>query len=99
MDDETIINRLSKRRSCPDCGAVYHLESKPPKKPGVCDECGAGLVQRSDDNPEVIKNRLEVYREKTQPLLDRYMKHGLIRELPGDCEMDEIPDHVRKLLG
>jgi adenylate kinase len=98
LGDEAIAARLGKRRSCPVCGAVYHLESKPPKVAGVCDECGSGLVLRDDDKPEVIRHRLEVYREKTQPLLERYGVAGIIREVPGDCPLDELPRLLRKLL-
>ncbi|MCW4050048.1 MAG: adenylate kinase [Candidatus Bathyarchaeota archaeon] len=99
LGDKTIIDRLSKRRSCPNCGAIYHLESKPPKKKGYCDQCGSGLIRREDDNPDVIKNRLEVYREKTRPLLERYKDRGLIKEVPGDVKLDELPDIIKKLLG
>jgi adenylate kinase len=99
LDDDAIIGRLGNRRSCPDCGAVYHLESKPPKDPGVCDECGSGLVLREDDKPEVIRHRLEVYREKTRPLLDRYMKAGIVREVRGDFTLDDLPGLLSKILG
>lgn len=99
LGDEAIAARLGNRRSCPVCGAVYHLESKPPRAAGVCDECGSGLVLRDDDKPEVIRHRLEVYREKTQPLLDRYMGAGIIREVPGDCPLNELPGLLRKILG
>lgn len=99
LEDETIVERLSNRRSCPSCGEVYHLVSKPPKKEGVCDKCGSELVLRDDDRPSVILNRLEVYREKTQPLLDRYRDKGLIREVPGDHPIDRLPELLRKVLG
>ena len=99
LGDEAIVARLSKRRSCPSCGAVYHLESKPPKTMGACDECGARLVQRDDDRPEVIRNRLNVYREKTRPLLERYEEAGIVREVPGDTPLDELPGLLRSLLG
>jgi adenylate kinase len=99
LEDEAIVERLSSRRSCPSCGEVYHLVSKPPKKEGVCDKCGSELVLRDDDQPSVIRNRLEVYREKTQPLLDRYRDKGLIREVPGDHPIDRLPELLRKLLG
>lgn len=99
LDDEAIVERLSNRRSCPNCGEVYHLVSKPPKKEGVCDKCGSEIMLRDDDRPEVIRNRLEVYREKTQPLLDRYMEKGLIREVPGDQPIERLPEQMRMLLG
>ncbi len=99
LDDEAIVKRLSNRRSCPSCGEVYHLVSKPPKKKGVCDKCGSELILRDDDRPDVIRNRLEVYREKTQPLLDRYAKKGLIKEVSGDHPMDKLPEQLKKVLG
>ena len=99
LDDEAIVKRLSNRRSCPSCGEVYHLVSKPPEKEGICDKCGSELVLRDDDRPEVIRNRLEVYRDKTQPLLDRYRHKGLIREVPGDHPIDRLPELMRKVLG
>ncbi|MBN2335404.1 adenylate kinase [Candidatus Bathyarchaeota archaeon] len=99
LDDETIVKRLSNRRSCPQCGEVYHLVSKPPKVKGVCDKCCAELVLRNDDKPDVIRNRLKVYREKTQPLLDRYAEKGIIREAPGDHPIEKLPELLRKVLG
>jgi adenylate kinase len=99
LDDEAIVKRLSNRRSCPSCGEVYHLVSKPPREEGVCDKCGSELVLRDDDRPSVIRNRLEVYREKTQPLLDRYRDKGIIREVPGDHPIDGLPVLLRKVLG
>jgi adenylate kinase len=99
LDDEAIVERLSNRRSCPSCGEVYHLVSKPPKREGICDRCGAELMLRDDDRPDVIRNRLEVYREKTQPLLDRYRERGLIREVPGDHPIDRLPELLRNVLG
>ena len=99
LGDEAIVARLSKRRSCPRCGAVYHLGSRPPRTMGVCDVCGARLVQRDDDRPEVIRNRLKVYREKTRPLLESYEAAGIVREMPGDTPLEELPGLLRSLLG
>ena len=99
LDDSIIVERLSKRRSCPKCGEIYHLESKPPKKPGVCDICGAALIQRDDDKPEVIKHRLEVYAEQTKPLIKKYKDQDLIVETSGEIPMDQLRDHLRELLG
>lgn len=99
VDAETIVSRLSLRRSCPNCGAVYHLKDKSPEKNELCDECGAILIQRSDDRPEIIRHRLEVYEEKTRPLLDRYRKSGVVRKISGDLSIDEIPCAVRLALG
>jgi len=98
LDDETIIERLSKRRSCPKCGSVYHLVSAPPKKDEVCDQCGSKLVQREDDKEEVIKHRLEVYREKTMPLLNRYKGRVPILESSGLIPLEKLEEHLRELL-
>jgi adenylate kinase len=98
LDDEAIVARLSKRRICLNCGAVYHLKSKTPKKRGVCDVCGSRLVLREDDKPEVIRRRLEVYRENTMPLLERYKGLSVVREVPGDTPLDKLPGLLKKTL-
>lgn len=98
LEDETIIDRLSKRRSCPRCGAIFHLDNKPPKTKGKCDACNTELVQRDDDKPEVIRRRLEVYREKTQPLLDFYEKKGLIKVIRGDTNLMDLPATLKRVL-
>ena len=82
--DEVLVDRLTKRRSCPKCNAVYHLANKPPKKDGICDACGAELYQRDDDKEETIRNRLKVYRENTFPLIDYYGKKGKLVTIKGD---------------
>jgi adenylate kinase len=99
LEDKVIIDRLSKRRSCPKCGAVYHLESNKSKVEGKCDKCGSVLILRDDDKAEVIKRRLEVYREKTQPLLDFYEKKGKIKTLRGDIELKKLPTELKSILG
>ena len=98
LEDETIINRLSRRRSCPRCGAIFHLDNKPPKAEGKCDSCSSVLVQRNDDKPEVIRRRLEVYREKTQPLLDFYEKKGVIKVVRGDINLMDLPATLSRVL-
>jgi adenylate kinase len=97
-DAETIISRLSFRRTCPRCGAVYHLKNNPPKMGDVCDECGTELVQRSDDTEEILRHRFEVYDEKSCPLLERYAKAGLVREVHGDLDISELPEALRRVL-
>ena len=99
LSDEEIIERLSKRRSCPVCNEIYHLVSKPPKKKRVCDKCGAKLILREDDKEVVIRHRLQVYRETTQPLLERYEKQGLIVETDGEVPIEGLRDHLKELLG
>jgi len=96
---ETILGRLSLRRSCPKCGAVYHIKDMPPKQEGICDECGSPLVQRDDDKEEIILHRLEVYRDQTVPILERYKKAGKVKEISGELEIDQIIDEVKRVLG
>lgn len=98
VPDEVIINRLSKRRTCPECGTVYNLESAPPEKDEICDKCGSKLVQREDDKPEVIKHRLEVYREKTKPLLERYHERDLVVEASGEGSIDKLRSKMKEIL-
>jgi len=97
LSDEIITNRLSKRRSCPKCGAVYHLESAPSKKDCICDVCGTHLIQRDDDKPEVIKHRLEIYRERTKPVLKRYKKRGLVVEASGNIPIKDLRNQLMEL--
>lgn len=95
---ETILSRLSLRRSCPNCGAIYHLKDMPPKVEGVCDECGSPLTQRDDDREEIILHRLEVYEQQTFPILERYERLGKVREISGELEIDEIEGEVERAL-
>ncbi|KON30690.1 adenylate kinase [miscellaneous Crenarchaeota group-15 archaeon DG-45] len=99
LDAEAIVGRLSLRRTCPRCGAVYHLRNNPPKEDEVCDEDGAELVQRSDDREEIIRHRLRVYEEETRPLLERYRGAWLVRDMRGDLPIAGISDEVRRILG
>ena len=97
--DEVLVDRLTKRRSCPKCNAVYHLANKPPKKDGICDACGAELYQRDDDKEETIRNRLKVYRENTFPLIDYYEKKGKLVTIKGDeGTIDDVFAKVEKAL-
>jgi adenylate kinase len=93
-----IISRLSQRRSCPNCSAVYHLKNNPPKINGVCNECGAKLIQRKDDEDKIIKNRLTIYEKQTSPILDLYIKTGKLKVLNGEIELEKIPDQIRQAL-
>ena len=85
--DEKIVQRMSGRRVCPDCGASYHTEYKKPAKDGICNACGAELVIRKDDKPEVVLDRLSVYHEQTEPLKDYYAKKGILSEVEGQEEV------------
>lgn len=99
VDQEELIRRLSGRRVCSRCGEVYHLESKPPRESGKCDKCGGNLVQREDDKPEAIRNRLEVYREQTAPVLDYYRSKGLLRDVVAEGDIDDIAQRIVASLG
>ena len=90
VPENLLIDRLSGRRVCKSCGAVYHVASKPPKQNGVCDNCGGEVVQRSDDQPEAIQNRLKVYKESTAPVKDYYRNAGNLIELDGTGTTDEV---------
>ena len=99
VPDENIVNRMSGRRACLSCGATYHIVSIPPKKEGVCDVCGSELVLRDDDKPETVQNRLKVYHEQTQPLIDFYEKKGVLRSVDGTLPMEEVFGAITKILG
>lgn len=94
--DDFLVNRLSNRRVCGNCGKIYHLVNIPPKKPGVCDVCGGHLVQRQDDNEEIIRKRLSVYRDLTAPLLDYYKKKGVFYPIPGDTDIKRMLGEIKK---
>src|SRR5262245_37340656 len=94
LDPEVLANRLGKRRSCPNCGAVYHLESRPPRREGICDECGDRLVERPDDQPDRIRRRIEVFQAETAPLAQFYEKQGLLSRVRGDGEISRVQEAV-----
>jgi adenylate kinase len=98
VPDEELVRRLSGRRVCVKGGHNYHVEFDPPKHEGVCDQDGSRLVQRDDDKPEVIKNRLEVYHEKTTPLIDYFDQQGLMRRIDGTRPAPEVHDHIRAVI-
>jgi len=93
-----IVRRISGRRSCPQCKAVYHLESIPPKKSGLCDGCGIPLVQRNDDLPETIEARLAVYQEQTSPLINYYRERNILGELDGAGLVSVVQERLVALL-
>ncbi len=90
VPDENIVRRMGGRRACLSCGATYHIEHVPPKKEGVCDVCGQPLVLRDDDKPETVQNRLNVYHEQTQPLIDFYRKKGVLKTVDGTQDMNDV---------
>lgn len=99
VPDEAIVSRLSSRRSCPGCGAVYNLVSSPPKKEGVCDTCGKGLILRDDDKADVIRERLRVYHEQTAPLSNRYRERERLKAVPGDRSPEKVLEALEKAIG
>ena len=99
VPDENIITRMGGRRACVGCGATYHVVNIPPKKEGICDRCGGELILRDDDKPETVKKRLDVYHEQTQPLIDYYTKKGIIKDVDGTQQMDDVFNAIVKILG
>ena len=98
VGDEAIVKRMSGRRVCAKCGATYHMESKPPKAEGLCDECGGELTVRSDDKPETVRDRLKVYHSETEPLKEFYAKRGRLREVHGDQDMAAATKAIEEAL-
>lgn len=99
VPDENIVNRMSGRRACVGCGATYHIVYNPTKVEGKCDTCGADLILRDDDKPATVLNRLKVYHEQTQPLIDFYTKKGVIAEVDGTKDMKDVFDAIVAILG
>ena len=95
---EEVVRRLGGRRTCVKNGHIFHVEFDPPKNEDVCDVCGARLVVRDDDKPEVIRHRLEQYHEKTEPLISRYEEAGVLRRIDGTHSPDEVGDKIRAML-
>lgn len=99
VPDENIISRMSGRRACLGCGQTYHIVYNAPKQEGVCDACGETLVLRDDDKPETVKKRLEVYHEQTQPLIDYYKAAGVLAEVDGTKDLENVFQDIVKILG
>ena len=99
VPDENIINRMSGRRACLNCGATYHIVSIPTKVEGICDRCGNKVVLRDDDQPETVKKRLDVYHEQTQPLIDYYKKQNILKTVDGTQPMEDVFGAIVEILG
>jgi len=99
VPDELVVERLSGRRLCSECGAVYHVRYAPPKENGLCDRCGAPLMQRDDDREEVVRRRLSVYREQTAPLIDYYKRKGILIRLDASRSVEEVHENLKRALG
>lgn len=98
VPDEDVVKRISGRRVCVKNGHNYHIDFDPPKTDGVCDQDGSRLVQRDDDKPDVVRNRLSVYHEKTAPLIDFYDERGLLRRIDGTRSPGDVHDHIRAVI-
>ncbi|KPJ67760.1 MAG: adenylate kinase [Syntrophobacter sp. DG_60] len=98
VPSEELIKRLTGRRTCKNCGAMYHVMFNPPKSQGICDKCGGELYQRPDDNEETVKSRLDVYEQQTSPLIGFYNNKGLVRRIDGRGGIKEIFEQILKIL-
>jgi adenylate kinase len=98
VPDEEVVRRLSGRRVCVKAGHNYHVEFDPPKREGICDQDGSRLIQRDDDKPDVVRNRLRVYHEQTEPLIEYYDDHGVMRRIDGTRPPVEVNDHIRAVI-
>ncbi|WP_421382672.1 adenylate kinase [Bacillus salacetis] len=99
VDKEVLMERLTGRRICKNCGATYHLVFNPPSEEGVCDRCGGELYQRADDNAETVQNRLDVNIKQTQPLLDFYQEKGYLVNIDGQRDINEVFSEIDELIG
>ena len=99
VPDENIVRRMSGRRACLSCGATYHIEHIPPKQEGICDVCGQPLVLRDDDKPETVLNRLKVYHDQTQPLIDFYTEKGVLKSVDGTVDQKSVFAAIVAILG
>ena len=98
VPDENIVRRMGGRRACVTCGATYHIEHVPPKKEGICDTCGSELILRDDDKPETVSNRLKVYHDQTQPLIDFYTEKGVLKSVDGTIDMMDVFASIKAIL-
>jgi adenylate kinase len=98
VSDDEVVRRLGGRRTCVKEGHIFHVEFDPPKNEDICDICGARLETREDDKPEVIRNRLQTYHEKTEPLVSYYEHRGILRRVDGSREPDDVNDSIRAML-
>ncbi|OUP48933.1 adenylate kinase [Lachnoclostridium sp. An181] len=99
VPDENIVNRMSGRRACVDCGATYHIVHAPTKEEGICDNCGGELILRDDDKPETVQKRLAVYHEQTQPLIDYYTEKGILKTVDGTVDLEDVFKAITGILG
>lgn len=99
VEKDALVKRITGRRVCKSCGASYHVVNIPPKKEGVCDLCSGELIQRADDTEETVLNRIDVYNKQTKPLVDYYDKAGVIINIDGNKDLDDVLADIVKGLG
>ncbi|GAA0192746.1 adenylate kinase [Halobaculum roseum] len=98
VPEDELVERLTGRRVCDDCGATYHVEFDRPEEAGVCDECGGELVQRGDDTEDTVRERLRVYRENTEPVVEHYREEGTLVEVSGEGTPDDVFGRLRDVV-
>ncbi|HUP43898.1 MAG TPA: adenylate kinase [Thermoanaerobaculia bacterium] len=98
VSDEAIVNRIALRRTCAECGAIYHLENQPPAKPDVCDRCGGSVIARPDDNAEAVRKRLEAFHRQTTPVATYYKSKQWLREIDGIGPVDSVFERIQNAL-
>jgi adenylate kinase len=96
--EDVVQKRLGGRRTCAECSMMYHIDFKPPKRDGVCDECGGDLIKRDDDRDETIKKRLDQYRSQTEPLIQYYTKREVLSTISGEGDIDDIFSRIEAIL-
>jgi len=99
VDHDTLVDRLTGRRVCTECGENYHVEFAPPEEAGVCDACGGDLHQRDDDEEDVVHERLEVYEENTEPVIEHYGETGELVEIDGEGTPEDVFDRLSDVIG
>lgn len=99
VEKEELMRRLIGRRVCKACGATYHVDTMPPKKEGICDQCGGELYQRADDTEETVENRIEVYNSQTKPLVEYYQAAGTIEHIDGSAGLENVFKYIVSILG
>ena len=99
ISDDEAVKRLSGRRTCAKCGDIYHLEFNPPKKEGVCDECGGELIIRDDDTEEAIRQRLKIYHEETEEVVEYFKEKGILKRVNGEQSIEKVKEEIFRGLG
>lgn len=98
VPDDAIVRRITLRRTCPSCGAIYHLENNPPSADNVCDRCGAEVIARADDTEEAVRKRLDAFHKDTIPVADYYKSKSVLREVDGIGLIDEVFERIEQSL-